>query len=668
MDAEIPPAPPPAPRKREKKPAAVSAQPESQAPSGASSGETRAELARLEAIVGALQRSQAVIEFALDGTILDANENFLSVMGYRLEEIRGKHHSMFVEPGYARGADYKKFWAELAAGRFQSAEYKRLGKGGRAVWIQASYNPVFGADGKPERVVKFATDVTEAKLRSADFEGQLAAISKSQAVIEFSLDGTVLTANENFLSTVGYRLEEVKGQHHSMFVEPAYARSNEYKRFWADLAAGIFQAAEYKRLARGGREVWIQASYNPILDPSGKPYKVVKFATDVTAEKLRNADYEGQLAAIGKSQAVIEFSLDGTILKANDNFLQALGYGFEEIRGKHHSLFVEPAYARSPEYKKFWADLSAGIHLTSEFKRLGKGGREVWIQASYTPILDLSGRPFKVVKYATDITALKQRTAEVTAKLAEASSTLMGAANQVAAGATQTVAQSMAVAGAAEQMKGNVASVASASEELAVSVREIARNASDSARTARSAKELASGANTTVQALTGSAAAISKVTKVISTIAQQTNLLALNATIEAARAGEAGKGFAVVANEVKELAKETARATEEIGKQVETIQADTTKSVDSIGVIVKVIDQIDGFASSIAASVEEQAATVRDIARNAQEVSSAVTSVVDNISGVSSAAKEAAKTASLTQQAASTVDGLANSLEAVFKR
>jgi PAS domain S-box-containing protein len=234
----------------------------------------------------------------------------------------------------------------------------------------------------------------------ADYAGQVAAIRKSQAVIEFSMDGTVLDANDNFLKALGYRLEEIQGQHHSMFVEPAYKLSSEYREFWAALNRGEYQAAEYKRIGKGGKEVWIQASYNPILDPDGKPFKVVKFATDMTEQKLRNADYIGQIAAISKSQAVVEFKMDGTVLTANDNFLKALGYTLDEIKGRHHSMFVDEAFRQSYEYKEFWAALNRGEYQAAEYKRLGKGGKEVWIQASYNPIMDLNGKPFKVVKYA----------------------------------------------------------------------------------------------------------------------------------------------------------------------------------------------------------------------------------------------------------------------------
>ena len=240
-----------------------------------------------------------------------------------------------------------------------------------------------------------------------DYSGQIAAIGKSQAVIEFEMDGTIITANDNFLGALGYGLDEVKGRHHSMFVDEAYRHSAEYREFWSRLNRGEYEAAEYKRIGKGGREVWIQASYNPILDINGKPKKVVKFATDVTQQKLVNADFAGQIAAIGKSQAVIEFKMDGTIIDANDNFLKTMGYSLDEVKGRHHSMFVDDAFRQSNEYREFWARLNRGEYQAAEYKRIGKGGREVWIQASYNPILDLNGKPCKVVKYATDRTPEK---------------------------------------------------------------------------------------------------------------------------------------------------------------------------------------------------------------------------------------------------------------------
>jgi methyl-accepting chemotaxis protein len=243
---------------------------------------------------------------------------------------------------------------------------------------------------------------TEALL--LDMKGQLAAIGKAQAVIEFSLEGRILTANDNFLRVLGYSLEEVKGQHHSMFVDPVERASVEYRLFWEKLGRGEYDAGQYKRVGKGGKEVWIQATYNPILDANGKAFKVVKYATDITEQKMRSADFEGQLAAISKAQAVITFSLDGRILTANDNFLKAMGYSLDEIKGQHHSIFVDSAYRSSAEYRSFWERLGRGEYDSGQYKRIAKGGREVWIQASYNPIMDMNGRPFKVVKYATETT------------------------------------------------------------------------------------------------------------------------------------------------------------------------------------------------------------------------------------------------------------------------
>ncbi len=359
--------------------------------------------------VSAIDRVQAIIEFNLDGTIITANQNFLDAMGYRLEEIQGHHHSMFVAPDYKASAEYKNFWTKLNRGEFDAGEYPRVTKSGKKIWIQASYNPVFDDSGRPSKVIKFATDITQQKLQAANYEGQIAAIKKSQAVIEFNLDGIILDANKNFLATTGYTLEEIRGQHHSMFVAPAHAQSDEYRTFWQKLKRGEYESGEYMRLAKNAREIWIQASYNPIFDADGRPFKVVKYASDITAEKLKNANYSAQINAISKAQAVIEFNMDGTIITANANFLNTVGYALEEIQGKHHSLFAEPKFGRSQEYKEFWQKLNRGEYAAGEYHRLGKGGREIWIQASYNPIMDLRGRPYKVVKYATDITAQKKQ-------------------------------------------------------------------------------------------------------------------------------------------------------------------------------------------------------------------------------------------------------------------
>ncbi len=243
---------------------------------------------------------------------------------------------------------------------------------------------------------------------NADYQGQIRGISESQAVIEFNPDGTIIHANGNFLDALEYTLDEVVGKHHSMFVDGEYGNSVEYRQFWEALNRGEAQTDEFKRFGKGGKEVWIQATYTPIKDMNGKVFKVVKYAVDVTEQKLKNADYEGQIKGINESQAVIEFNPEGIILRANDNFLDVVDYSLEEINGKHHSVFVDQEYKNSPEYGQFWEELKSGRAQVGEFKRFGKGGSEVWIQASYTPVKDQDGNVFKVVKYATDISEQKE--------------------------------------------------------------------------------------------------------------------------------------------------------------------------------------------------------------------------------------------------------------------
>ena len=244
--------------------------------------------------------------------------------------------------------------------------------------------------------------------KDADFRGQIAAIGRAQAVIEFDLDGKVLDINDNFARTMGYSRAEVVGRHHSLFVESAVSGSAGYRAFWDKLKRGEYEVGNFKRLAKGGREVWLTASYNPITDVNGKPFKVVKYATDVTEQMVKNADFAGQLAAIGKSQSVVEFDLDGTVRKSNDNFARVMGYSEGEVVGRHHSMFADAATSGSAEYSALWARLARGEGEISTQKRIAKGGREVWLQSSYNPIADANGRPFKVVEYASDVTATMQ--------------------------------------------------------------------------------------------------------------------------------------------------------------------------------------------------------------------------------------------------------------------
>ncbi len=295
---------------------------------------TNAATAHMREKLIALDKSQAVIEFNMDGSIITANENFLTTLGYTLNEVVGKNHSMFAEPKFAASQEYKEFWAALNRGEFQAAQYKRLGKGGKEVWIEASYNPLLGSDGKPFRVVKFATDITEATKEKAELQGKVAAIGRSQAVIEFQMDGTIITANENFLSVMGYSLGEVAGKHHSMFAEPAFAASQDYKDFWAALNRGEFQAAQYKRIGKGGKEIWIEASYNPILDPNGVPFKVVKFATDLTPRKDENKNLANEF-----EQNVMSL-VEGVSSSASDMeaTAQTLGASAEETGNQASSV------------------------------------------------------------------------------------------------------------------------------------------------------------------------------------------------------------------------------------------------------------------------------------------------------------------------------------------
>ena len=470
----------------------------------------------------------------------------------------------------------------------------------------------------------------------ADQAAKLDALDRSQAVIEFLPNGTILGANANFLTVMGYELAEVRGQHHAMFVEPTCRDRAEYRAFWDALRLGTSQAAEFKRRAKGGRVVWIQASYNPVRDRAGRVVKVVKFAIDITAQKLHALDSDGQIAALNRSQAVIAFDPTGTILDANQNFLDAVGYRLEEIHGRHHSLFVDPADQAGADYRGFWDRLGRGEFAAGEFRRVARGGREVWIQGTYNPIADADGTVFKVVKFATDVTAQvheRQRRAEAQRTIG----TDLDAIGSAVEAVTRQTADAVGTVG---QVSNDIQCVASGAEELSASVGEISQQVSHAARMAGEAVEQARRTGGIVEGLSGQATQIGDVVSMIQGIASQTNLLALNATIEAARAGAAGKGFAVVASEVKALAEQTARATDQIRGQITATQAATREAVGAIGSIQGTIRALDEVSAAIAAAVEEQSAVTREMSGSMHTAAHGVATIAGGIEAIARASEQ----------------------------
>ncbi|MBW9114927.1 PAS domain-containing methyl-accepting chemotaxis protein [Rhizobium cauense] len=514
----------------------------------------------------------------------------------------------------------------------------------------------------------------------------LDALNKSQAIIEFDLSGRILTANENFCRAVGYELSEIVGKHHRMFVDPAEAASKDYADFWARLGEGQFDQRQYKRIAKGGREIWIEATYNPILRGK-KPFKVVKFATDITAAKKQAAEDKGKLEALSRAQAVIEFTPTGEIVTANENFLTALGYSLGEIVGKHHAMFCDAEYTRSSAYKAFWADLAAGNFASNQFKRIAKGGREIYIQASYNPILDDSGRVFKVVKFATDVTERMKVVNDLGAGLARLSecnirqtidepfvgefetlrrdfNTSIGAFQ---ATLVKVLQQTNALNGNSQEMRQAAEQLSERTKEQAVSLEETSaaleevtatvksstQNTQDTRKLVQSARASASTSSavvretiTAMQRIASASKEIGQIIGVIDEIAFQTNLLALNAGVEAARAGEAGKGFAVVAQEVRELAQRSAKAAKEIKGLIENSGKEVDEGVRLVDATGSALNEIETFVESIDTNMSALATAAAEQSAGLSEINNAVSQIdrmtqqnagmVERTSGISS--------------------------------
>ncbi len=374
-------------------------------------------------------------------------------------------------------------------------------------------------------------------------KGLMGALEKSMAVVELDLDGRILRANDNFLTAMGYRAEELPGKSHRDFCEPEMARSREYADLWASLRAGKFISGTFKRVSKTGKSVWLEASYNPVIDAQGKVIKIVKYALDVTRKVMLENETHSKLNAVDRAMAVCEFDPAGHVLTANDNFLYVMGFSLTDIKGKHHKTFCEPTFVNSSEYTEFWRKLNHGEFVGGQFKRLGKHGRVVWLEATYNPVYDVEGKLYKIVKFASDITDRVEKQ-EADAHGASKAYHISAETEKVAEQGTLVI------------------------QETAREMRQIAENIGASARL--------------VGQLGDRSEQITAIVNTIRGIADQTNLLALNAAIEAARAGDQGRGFAVVADEVRQLAGRTSGSTTEIAEMIGKILAETREAVASM--------------------------------------------------------------------------------------
>jgi methyl-accepting chemotaxis protein len=614
--------------------------------------------------IAAIHRSQAVLELEMDGKIIWANENFLKVFGYALEEIQGKPHSIFVSPAIVQSAEYCAMWEKLGRGEFEAGRQKRVHKSGKVVWLRASYNPICDAKGKPMKVVAYCSDITETIRKSVDYEGQLKAVSKAQAVAEFKLDGTVMWANENFLKTVGYTKDEIRGQHHRMFVDPAYRESTEYRAFWDKLGRGEFDAGQYKRIGKGGREIWIQATYNPIPDMDDKPFKVVKYATDITEQKRQdemNAAFKGALDNLGSSVTVADANLNiiylNNSMREMFNAVQAdfrkdlPSFDASRVLGSNIDMF----HKNLSHQRQVLANLTKT--LTTQIKI---GGRTMRI--SMNPMLDAAGKRVGTVVEWMDRTAelateadIKSLVASVTAgdltqrmdiegrtgvfaeigkginelsdSMGELVSRVQEAATEVSRGSEEISQGNTDLSQRTEEQASSLEETASSMEEMTSTVKQNADNASKASQLAAAARDQAdkggSVVSQAIRAMTGINDASKKIVDIIGVIdeiAFQTNLLALNAAVEAARAGEQGRGFAVVASEVRSLAGRSATAAKEIKgliqdsvRKVEEGSTLVTQSGQTLDQIVTAVKKVSDIIGEIAGASQEQSAGIDQV-------------------------------------------------------
>jgi methyl-accepting chemotaxis protein len=625
-----------------------------------------------------------VSESDLKGEIIFVNDLLCEVSQYSREECIGQPHSMFRHPDMPKSV-FKELWATIGKGKIFRGVIKNRKKDGSPYWVDALIAPVLGPNGKPVKYIGVRYVITEQVVKQQELEGQMGAINASTGYVEFLPDGSILKANELFLKSLKYQMHELEGKNHRILCEASFANSREYEQFWSNIRNGVPQIGEFKRKAKDGSDVWIQANYTPVKDEKGNIVKVITLANDITEQKIKSIDMNGQLEAIGRSNAVIEFNMDGTIISANDNFLRVTGYTMSEIKGKHHRMFVTPEHARSVEYRNLWESLNKNEFMVGTFTRMNKRGDEIYLQASYNPIVDLEGRPVKVVKYGLDMTEvirvikgmsngdLSTRcdtsvdNGGLTAEINKTLDILGAVLQNITQGADVVAKSSDLLQKKTSDMKRNTTEVSSAISQMArgaqdqaartdessklinhvmVSSNDMERKANFINKTAEKGlessnqgmktvkilvnnmngiKESAGQTAQSINVLTRRTEDIGRTLNVITDIASQTNLLALNAAIEAARAGDAGRGFAVVAEEIRKLAEDSRKSAVEIEKIISDVQKDTqaaSKAIDAMESSVKEGNKSSGEAEIIFQEIAKSSEETFNASKEIQAASS----------------------------------------------